>query len=207
MLVSTRTYIHRKHHLMLCCSVARGFTRASVGNPDEARAARYILKDYVNGKLLYCHPPPGATPEEFNAESNAEALAHLLDIGKKKAPTTRVTKNADTYMPMTSPSATPSTQQSHRSKQLDERFFDAQAAMSSLPFVQGTTRDGLPISRNRMYPHQNLVADDGSALGEKNARVASIVQQAGNDAVSGKKRHFKPKRVKLRKQFATVGYD
>ena len=27
---------------------ARGFTKSGHGNPDESRAARYILKDYVN---------------------------------------------------------------------------------------------------------------------------------------------------------------
>lgn len=34
----------------------RGFMTAN-GQPDNARAARYILKDYMNGKLLYCHAP------------------------------------------------------------------------------------------------------------------------------------------------------
>lgn len=27
------------------------------GQPDNPRAARYVLKDYMNGKLLYCHAP------------------------------------------------------------------------------------------------------------------------------------------------------
>ncbi|KAG5882336.1 hypothetical protein JTB14_037621 [Gonioctena quinquepunctata] len=36
----------------------RGFMTAN-GQPDNARAARYILKDYMNGKLLYCHAAPG----------------------------------------------------------------------------------------------------------------------------------------------------
>ncbi|ODQ67170.1 P-loop containing nucleoside triphosphate hydrolase protein [Nadsonia fulvescens var. elongata DSM 6958] len=47
---------------------ARGYMRAGhgKGNPDESRAARYILKDYVNGKLLFCHPPPKLeNPEEY----------------------------------------------------------------------------------------------------------------------------------------------
>jgi large subunit GTPase 1 len=34
-------------------SVARGFTKSSQGNPDESRAARYILKDYVNVSLTH----------------------------------------------------------------------------------------------------------------------------------------------------------
>jgi large subunit GTPase 1 len=49
--------------------VARGFTKAGpVGNPDDARAARLLLKDFVNGKILYCHPPPGISGEEFNKD-------------------------------------------------------------------------------------------------------------------------------------------
>src|SRR5579859_2990510 len=49
--------------------VARGFTKAGhQGNPDDARAARILLKDYVNGKILYCSPPPGVDPAEFNRD-------------------------------------------------------------------------------------------------------------------------------------------
>lgn len=48
---------------------ARGFATSGQGNPDESRAARYILKDYVNGKLLHCEPPPGDfDAREFNSE-------------------------------------------------------------------------------------------------------------------------------------------
>lgn len=56
----------------------RGFATTGHGQPDESRAARYILKDYVNGKLLYCHPPPHE-PEIDGAEFNKELydFAHL----------------------------------------------------------------------------------------------------------------------------------
>ncbi|RAH77376.1 putative ribosome biogenesis GTPase Lsg1 [Aspergillus japonicus CBS 114.51] len=60
---------------------ARGFSTQGLGQPDESRAARYVLKDYVNGKLLFCHPPPvddGGSPidpAEFNQE--LYDLAHL----------------------------------------------------------------------------------------------------------------------------------
>lgn len=36
------------------------------GQPDQSRSARYILKDYVSGKLLYCHSPPEYKQEEFH---------------------------------------------------------------------------------------------------------------------------------------------
>ncbi|TPX52994.1 hypothetical protein SeMB42_g01043 [Synchytrium endobioticum] len=45
--------------LLKSLAAARGFTKAGQGNPDEARAARFVLKDFVNGKLLYVVPPPG----------------------------------------------------------------------------------------------------------------------------------------------------
>ncbi|WFC98289.1 hypothetical protein MYAM1_001014 [Malassezia yamatoensis] len=50
-------------------AVARGFVRQGQGNPDESRAARYLLKDYNNARLLFAHSPPGVDPMEFNAES------------------------------------------------------------------------------------------------------------------------------------------
>lgn len=42
----------------------RGYMTQS-GNPDCPRTARYILKDYVNGKLLFCNPPPGIDAAAF----------------------------------------------------------------------------------------------------------------------------------------------
>ena len=50
---------------------ARGFATTGQGQPDESRAARYVLKDYVKGKLLFCHPPPSdpqIDEKEFNRE-------------------------------------------------------------------------------------------------------------------------------------------
>ncbi|KAF1986051.1 ribosome biogenesis GTPase-like protein Lsg1 [Aulographum hederae CBS 113979] len=57
---------------------ARGFATTGLGQPDESRAARYVLKDYVKGKLLFCHPPPAdppINPKHFNRE--LYDLAHL----------------------------------------------------------------------------------------------------------------------------------
>eukprot|EP00468_Gymnochlora_sp_CCMP2014_P014053 CAMPEP_0167770806 /NCGR_PEP_ID=MMETSP0110_2-20121227/18141_1 /TAXON_ID=629695 /ORGANISM="Gymnochlora sp., Strain CCMP2014" /LENGTH=715 /DNA_ID=CAMNT_0007660059 /DNA_START=186 /DNA_END=2333 /DNA_ORIENTATION=- len=42
----------------------RGFMKDH-GRPDTSRSARVILSDYVNGKLLYCHPPPHL-PQKHN---------------------------------------------------------------------------------------------------------------------------------------------
>ena len=40
--------------LLVAYAKSRGFTKSGQGNPDEARASRHILKDYVNvRRLLY----------------------------------------------------------------------------------------------------------------------------------------------------------
>jgi large subunit GTPase 1 len=50
------------------------------GIPDGSRAARLILKDYVSGKLLYCYPPPGYNPEEFQHHSTRSRLDNDSNI-------------------------------------------------------------------------------------------------------------------------------
>nr|RBQ97946.1 hypothetical protein FVER53263_07968 [Fusarium verticillioides] len=68
---------------------ARGFQTQGLGQPDESRAARYILKDYVNGKLLFVSPPPGIDDaadfnrglydEEHLPEKRRAALSAAMD--------------------------------------------------------------------------------------------------------------------------------
>lgn len=50
--------------LLVSLARARGWA-ASAGLPDEARAGRQILKDYTNGKLLYCKLPPASQRKGF----------------------------------------------------------------------------------------------------------------------------------------------
>ncbi|KAK2579254.1 hypothetical protein KPH14_008219 [Odynerus spinipes] len=43
----------------------RGFMTQN-GQPDNPRSARYLLKDFVNGRLLYCVAPPTQNQKEFH---------------------------------------------------------------------------------------------------------------------------------------------
>lgn len=43
---------------------ARGYMTQGFGSADEPRASRYVLKDYVSGKLLYVNPPPKLIGED-----------------------------------------------------------------------------------------------------------------------------------------------
>ncbi|XP_016377450.1 large subunit GTPase 1 homolog [Sinocyclocheilus rhinocerous] len=53
--------------LLMAYGYMRGFMTAH-GQPDQSRSARYVLKDYVSGKLLYCHPPPHISPKDFQPQ-------------------------------------------------------------------------------------------------------------------------------------------
>ncbi|KAJ8403205.1 hypothetical protein AAFF_G00354220 [Aldrovandia affinis] len=53
--------------LLMAYGYMRGFMTTH-GQPDQARSARYVLKDYVSGKLLYCHPPPNISAEDFQPQ-------------------------------------------------------------------------------------------------------------------------------------------
>ncbi|XP_048202869.1 large subunit GTPase 1 homolog [Perognathus longimembris pacificus] len=76
--------------LLTAYGYMRGFMTAH-GQPDQPRSARYILKDYVKGKLLYCHPPPGRDPVTFQhqhqrlLESRMNDEIKMQPGGNKKA--------------------------------------------------------------------------------------------------------------------------
>jgi len=181
--------------LLVPYAIARGFTRAGKGEPDEARSARYVLKDYVNAKLLFCHPPPDVDVDQFNAPSRALESRRLEKLGKKKAPTTRVGKDSDAFIdtPGSALSVTDNTSQRPglKSNALDREFFDSNA-MGSRPYVNG--RGGPPM------PHQRMLADDGTPLSAQEQRLAAL----GFGLGAGSKKHKQPKRAKQR---SGKGYD
>ena len=50
--------------LLLAYGYNRGFMTAN-GQPDQSRAARKILKDFVKGAILYCSAPPTVKQQDF----------------------------------------------------------------------------------------------------------------------------------------------
>ncbi|KAG6854229.1 hypothetical protein C0991_009247 [Blastosporella zonata] len=188
----------RADNFLIAYAIGRGYTRSGQGNPDEARSARYVLKDYVNGKLLYCHSPPGIAEDEFNKATHEDAL--LRAAGKKRAPVTRVGKGADTFVPantveVQSGSILPAQGHGPKSRALDHDFFEHNAALSSRPFIQSSLRHGEAFTRATMYPHQNAVANDGTTLGGKHITGAIL---------GDGKKHYKLRRTKQR---SGKGYD
>ncbi|KAI1824716.1 hypothetical protein F4861DRAFT_538700 [Xylaria intraflava] len=122
---------------------ARGFKTQGVGQPDESRAARLVLKDYVNGKLLFVEPPPGwGDSGDFNRElydashlpekrrAALQAAMKALDIGDGES------------MAGTDVLALPT---GTKSKRLDNAFFARNAGNAghlSMPFNHKYTEQG-----------------------------------------------------------------
>ncbi|KAI8078736.1 uncharacterized protein BX664DRAFT_342584 [Halteromyces radiatus] len=177
-------------------AIARGYFRSSQGNPDESRAARYILKDYVNGKLLFCHPPPGVDEDEFNKEIHEAALK----TQKKLAPTTRVPAHALNYV---TPADGTTTQRGSKTEAVDNAFFQKHIGA---PSIRGKYAGGMRggFSRVNLYPHQQRTAEDGTVLPQSRRERLAMVQQNLADAGMGKKHKKGKKHVKVR---SGAGYD
>ncbi|SGZ33408.1 BQ5605_C041g11962 [Microbotryum silenes-dioicae] len=201
---------------MTTYAIARGYFTGGMGNADTSRAARVVLKDYVNGKLLYCSPPPSVTEEEFNSENrDVDRLKSRGLLRAKRAPTTRVPVKADTYISQVgeegAAQAMSKTRQSARAKALDRRFFTSKELVG-LPGVRGVAgeKNGASFSRVRMFPHQQGQVDEsGNKVPIKKARrVAAKAAKAAAAVEKGQdpsdKKHFKKKREKQR---SGRGYD
>jgi hypothetical protein len=64
--------------------VARSFLAAVSGVPDYQRGAKTIIKDYADGKLLYCHAPPNVQDMSgFQRETVATALMNTKKLREK----------------------------------------------------------------------------------------------------------------------------
>ena len=163
----------------------RGFMTAGVGQPDQSRAARYVLKDYVNGKLLYCEPPPGDIDgKEFNSElyevshlpeNRQEAFAAKMETLALEAADDDATSLADFV-------ALP---QGPKSTKLDKAFF------------KGPARNAGHVSRpfNHKYSEQGQQEiGAGKPLSQRKMRMLIAAEQGidPKDVVMGTgKKHFK----------------
>jgi len=78
------------------CHARRMYASAS-GVPDHPRATRTIVKDYVKGTLLYCHPPPPLPSMDDNLKAKNvtlflnETIARKLEMETKKMKENRMT--------------------------------------------------------------------------------------------------------------------
>lgn len=186
--------------MLTAYAIARGFARQGQGNPDESRAVRYVLKDYVNAKLLYGHPPPGVNADSYNAQQRERARAALS--GRKFDPSSLAEHDEDDFeLDSKSDFASQARQfgsnvprQSLRSKALDSAFFETMA--SSRPTIVGRT--GVPTAAIR-----GRVANDGSLIQNAQLNQASASLQGNSNGTN--KKHNKAN--KRKKQRSGAGFD
>ena len=132
--------------ILTAYAAARGFSTTGKGQPDQFRAARHVLKDYVNGKLLFCHPPPSEPPldrYEFNAELYDPAN---LPTKRRAAVAIQQMDTVDSENPSLmeeDPATVPI--QGEKSTRLDKGFFApgrGNAGHLSAPFNYSPNQDG-----------------------------------------------------------------
>ena len=143
------TGIPTAEEILIAYAVARGFAKTGQGQPDESRAARYILKDYVSGKLLFCHPPPNDPPidaREFNRElydiDHLPQKRRALLAGQAEASISG-SENPSLMDDVESLPAVPL--QGEKSSRLDKRFFgpgQSSAGHLTMPFNHQYSEQG-----------------------------------------------------------------
>lgn len=60
----------------------RGYMTAR-GLPDVSRASRVICKDYINGRIIYCEPPPDADRKHYLRHSKLEEAMRAINERSK----------------------------------------------------------------------------------------------------------------------------
>ena len=77
--LGSTTYSREAQQLLSALGIMRGYMKPG-GVPDDTRAARLILKDFVTGKLLFCKAPPGEDQEKFNNLSNKTSKKSNIEV-------------------------------------------------------------------------------------------------------------------------------
>lgn len=142
------TGIPTSEELLRAYARARGFQTQGLGQPDEARASRYILKDYVNGKLLFVHPPPGIEDAKaFNRELYSEYNLPEKRRAALVASTENMSLGDDDSVAVDSDMvALPA---GPKTEKLDARFFGPEKSQAyiNMPFSHKYTEQGQASDR------------------------------------------------------------
>ena len=179
---------------------ARGFQTQGMGIPDESRAARYVLKDYVKGKLLFCHPPPAEEPiDPQNFNRDLYDLEHLPP--KRRAALARILDETSTEAGSVAQSSLmdeddmiPLPVQGHKSQQLDKNFF-----------ARGQGGGTMKLPFHHQYSEQGRKQLSGRKLKEVVALEKDIDPA---ELKTNSKKHFKGNKKKARAKLdADPEYD
>jgi large subunit GTPase 1 len=163
------TGIPTAEELLIAYARSRGFMRSGVGAPDESRAARYILKDYVNAKLQFCHPPPtyGEDLDDPGMEFN-KALYTLRALPEARQHQILIALQSST------------------GEKVEADHVNLATALSGLRFSQHA-QNGMPSTRNISSASDKLDSDF-FATGSRGHTLVPFHQRGAQDT---SKKHFK----------------
>ena len=187
------TGIPTAEELLTAYAMGRGFGKTGQGQPDESRAARYILKDYVSGKVLFCHPPPNDPP--INARAFNRELYDIEHLPQKRRAAlaaytdASVSSSGDPSLMDSTDTVSTIPVQGEKSTRLDRRFFgpgQSNAGHLTMPFNHQYTEQGSAAGRQLSGRKQRTMI----AL-ERNIDAADV-------RISNGKKHFKGGRKKTK---------
>ena len=186
------TGVLTSEEILRAYATARGFSTQGLGQPDESRAARYILKDYVKGKILFTHPPPvdpPLDPKQFNrelydvnhlpAKRRHHPLASLPGSTSLAGPDgTESLMDDDLDLGVGPPV------QGEKTQRMDKRFFGP---------GQGTA--------NINQPFHHKYSEQGKELsGRKLKAISALEKNVDPSEISmGSKKHFKANKKRAKK--------
>lgn len=114
----------------------RGYMTAR-GLPDISRAARKICKDYINGKILYCEPPPNVDKKLYHSYSKiAETMKRIAERGNNPDTALRITERQQRLMKQAKGTDI-------SSREFDEQYFKARTSgvhIKGLPGIGNMTQ-------------------------------------------------------------------
>ncbi|RCI08564.1 hypothetical protein L249_4771 [Ophiocordyceps polyrhachis-furcata BCC 54312] len=189
------TGVPTAEELLRAYAMARGFCTQGLGQPDESRAARRILKDYVSGKLLFVQPPPGPSSEDEDEEAsptrfNEELHNHHLNLLKseKQHPVPRTLSPQPRRQP----------QNAHHPDTIDLPAGPKTESLDAGFFApRGPSQAHMRMPFNHQYSEQGSIsaaAGAGKALSGRKARTM-VALENGLDpkdvTITSSKKHFK----------------
>ncbi|KAF1946969.1 P-loop containing nucleoside triphosphate hydrolase protein [Clathrospora elynae] len=187
------TGILTSEEILRAYAIARGFSTQGLGQPDESRAARYILKDYVKGKILFCHPPPAdppLDPKHFNRELYdinhlpAKRRHHPLALLAGTTSLAGTTDEDASLMDDNLDLGDGVPVQGEKTQRMDKRFFGP---------GQG--------SGNLTQPFHHKYSEQGKELSGRKAKIMAALEQDVDpaDMKMGSKKHFKANKKRAKK--------
>ncbi len=157
--------------LLSAYGYAKGFMTAR-GLPDTSRAARYLLKDFVCGRLLFCYAPPTVPQQEFHRyPRSSKALAKEASATANAITDRRLLKAYEGQALL-------------KKRNFNEEYF---AGLGSAAHTKG--------SRGIAVHSREFIQQGGEAFGEGGAAAAV-------EGKPWKRHHNRKKKEKLRKVYA-----